>query len=388
MFSDSYKPRISGVVNAVEGFSEELRRRGHRVYIVAPAAPGYADSDRDVVRVPSVTLRRYPDFPLAPPWMPRAGRRLAALGLDVVHTHTPFLMGRVAAGVARRSSAPLVFTHHTLYTEYVHYVPLSAAVTRPAVRWYTTAFCNQCDCVIAPSRAVHDRLRAAGVRARIEVLTTGALTPEVFAPRDASWVRARFGIPAGAPLVVHVGRLGREKSVDDLLRAFARVAPEHDAHLLVVGGGPQEKALRDLAAQLGIAVRVTFAGPMPRVKALDCYAAGDLFATASRTETAGLVITEAMAVGLPVVAVASGGVPEAVADGETGLLAGDVEGLATVMRALLRDPGRRRRLAAQARERARTFSIEGITTSLLVIYESVQATRRPRTGMPARREYG
>ena len=372
MLSESYFPRISGVVHSLAAFVEALRRSGHRVYVVAPRYPGFVDGHPDVIRFPSVRLPHDPEFPLGIPITRSLWQRLLQIELDIVHAHAPFLMGAVSARLARMRGLPLVFTHHTLYDEYVHYARLPAWLTRPLVRRYTTAFANRCACVIAPSRFIAARLRRAGVTARIEVLSTGAIDPELFASLDPTWVRIAFGIPAGRPLLVTSSRLAREKSVDLVLRACAEIIRQRDALMLVVGGGPEEPALRQLVLDLGLDRYVIFAGLQPHRKALECVSAADVFVYASQTETQGLVVVEAMACGVPVVAVEAGGIPDAVRDGETGYLAPpSPAALAEKVIILLDHPERRAAMGQRAREVAREFSLLTLTDRLQEIYRSL-----------------
>ncbi len=376
MFSESYLPRISGVVHSLSAFVSALRAEGHRVFVVAPRVPGYQDTDPDVFRYPSIRTRE-PDFPLGFPYARGLWRTLGSLNLDLVHAHAPFLMGAAAARLARRRGLPLIFTHHTLYDEYVHYAPGPKRLLRPLTRWYTTRYANRCDCVIAPSHALAVRLRAQGVRSRIEVLATGALDPELFQSLDPSWVRPGFGLPPGPPLLVTASRLAKEKSVDLVLQAFAQVLRGHDALLLVVGGGPEEEALRQLAEQLNLGNRVVFAGMQPHRRAVECMAAADLFVYGSQTETQGLVIVEAMAVGVPAVAVKSLGVGDAVRDGVTGFLvppSADV--LTEKVIHLLDNLPLRRTMAARSKEAAQEFALPALTRRLVEIYRSLLLVRR------------
>jgi glycosyltransferase involved in cell wall biosynthesis len=375
MFSDSYLPRISGVVRSIESFVLELRRQGYRSFIFAPASEGYVDHDPDVVRFPSVRAPGVPDFPLAIPVARRFIADLRPRRLSVVHTHSPFLMGSAGRYAARRLRLPLVFTHHTMYSEYVHYVPLvSQRFSRDVVTRYTVRYCNRCALVIAPSQAVRAFLSREGVRARIEVLPTAGLDLARFERLDPSWVRRRYGIPHGAPLLITVGRIAREKRFDVLLAAFARAARGGRERLLVVGGGPQAAELREIASSLGIGAQVTFSGPLEHDRVLDCYAASDIFVFASPTETQGLVVVEAMAAGLPVVAVGAGGVAEAVGHGTTGLLAPlDPDALAAGMRMMVDDRGLRRRCAEAGRLAARDYAIDQIVQRLVGLYGQVAA---------------
>ncbi len=375
VFSDSYLPRISGVVRSIVSFVTELRRQGHHASIFAPAYRGYRDTDPDVVRFPSVRPPGHPDFPLAIPIDRAFLAKRRRQRLTVIHTHTPFVLGAAARYASRRLHLPLIFTHHTMYGEYVHYVPLvSERFSREVVTRYTARYCNQCTAVIAPSNAVKTMLQSIGVTSPVEVLATAGFELERFDRLDPSWVRPRFNIPPDVPLVITVGRLAPEKRFDILLAAFAEAARATPARLLVVGGGPEAKELRAVTAHLGLASQVVFSGPLEHERVLDCYAAADLFAFASATETQGLVVVEAMAAGLPVAAVRAGGVAEVVGDGETGLLAeSDVHALASVIRRLLDDAVLRRRLAHQGRAAARAYAIDELTNRLVRLYRDVAA---------------
>lgn len=376
MFSESYLPRISGVVHSLMAFTSSLRADGHHVLIVAPRVRGYHDDDSDVLRFPSVPTPQY-DFPIGIGYASAVWRALMAHRLDIVHTHAPFTMGSAAARLARRRGLPLVFTHHTLYDEFVHYVPGPPALLRPLTRWYVRRYADRCDCVIAPSAGVAARLRAQGVRSRIEVLPTAAVEVGRFASLDPSWVRGEFGLPPGTPLLVTASRLGKEKSVDLVLRAFAQVIARRDAVLLVVGGGPEEPALRRLAGQLHLGSRVAFAGQQPHRRTLECIAAADLFLYGSGTETQGLVIVEAMAAGVPAVAVNAGGVAEAVRQGITGFLVpASGAALAEKVIHLLDNAALRRTMAARAKEAAQEFALPALTRRLVEIYQSLLPARR------------
>ncbi|MDR5695512.1 MAG: glycosyltransferase family 4 protein [Armatimonadota bacterium] len=370
IFTDSYIPRVSGVVRSVEAFTRSLRKRGHQVYVFAPAYPGHYDQDGDLFRFPSLRLPRYPDFPFAIPYSRRILGRIPQLGLEVAHAHSPFLMGQVALCVAKRLGIPLVFTHHTLYTEYLHYVPLiSPRILRPVVLRYTTAYCNRCQCVIAPSQAVKTLLQAHGVTAPIEVVPTAGIEPEVFASADPTWVRQRFRIPWDRPVVITVSRLTKEKSVHLVIEAFREIHRVTGAFLLVVGGGPEERSLRDLARALGVSDAVVFTGALAHPLVIDCCMASDLFLFASQTETQGIVLVEAMAAGLPIVAVDAGGVRDAVVEGITGyLVPPDPRTLAEQAIQLLLDEERRRRMGGQARELAQSFAVDRLVEKLERIY--------------------
>jgi glycosyltransferase involved in cell wall biosynthesis len=372
-FSESYLPRISGVVHSIEMMADAVRQQGHRVVVVAPHYRNYMDRDPDVIRYPSI--RSGSEFPVAIPFSPPAWRRLQELGLHVIHTHSPFLMGNVGARLARVLRIPLIFTYHTLYDQYVHYIPwIGSSLTAPRVRAYAASYANRCDCVIAPSPTVAAQLRVQGVHTRIDVLATGVVDPVRFASLHPAWVRGSFGVPRDRPLVVTVSRLGKEKNVGLVLEAFALLRRRALAHLLVVGGGPEEAALRQHTARLGIAEVVHFAGLLAHQQALECMAAADLFLFASQTETQGLVVTEAMAAGVPVVAVAAGGVADTIRSDETGVLVPpSAEAMAEKGLRLLENPSVREKIRAQARTAATEYAPEVLSHRLIDLYRSLMS---------------
>lgn len=376
--SESYLPRVSGVVHSVDAFVGALREQGHRVVVVAPAYRGYRDAHPDIIRFPSIRIPRNTDFPLAIPYSSSGWHRLRTMGLDLVHTHSPFQMGLVGARLARSLRIPLVFTHHTLYDEYVHYIPwIGSRLTRPAVRAYTRAYANWCDCIIAPSRPIAARLRAQGVRTRIEVLATAVVDPHLFESLQPGWVRSSYGVPPAGALVATASRLAKEKSVELVLDAFAEVKKRHAAKLLVIGGGPEEASLRQRAVRVGIAADTIFTGLLPHRQTLECLAAADVFLFASQTETQGLVIAEAMAAGLPVVAVNAGGVSDTIRDGETGFLVPpQAQRLAEKTVLLLGDSARRQAMRAQAFAAVAQFSPEILAHQLVELYRSLISRRQ------------
>lgn len=378
MFSDSYLPYVSGVVRSIEIFTRELRSRGHTVSIFAPAYPNQGPDEPGVYRVPSIRTPYHREFTLAIPFSPQLARQVRELGVDVIHVHSPFIMGRVGARAARQLGLPLVFTHHTLYDQYVHYVPVAPpALTRRLTIRVVTAFANRCHQVIAPSRTVAERIRAQGITAPVRVIPTGIQTDRL-ASGDPGWLARTWGIPAGEPVLIYVGRLAKEKNLDFLLEAFAQVRQRVPrAWLVFVAGGPERAHLEARARELGIGPRLIMTGVLPYERVIDAYAGADLFVFASQTETQGMVIGEAMAAGLPVVAVAASGVTDLVRDGVDGYLtphqlAPFVERVVE----LLEHPEQRRQMGAEARRQAETISVARTTDALLEVYAAAEASLR------------
>ena len=375
LFTNNYLPFCGGVTISVETLRRGLEGRGHEVWTFAPRFPGAREDDPGVVRFPSIPAATYPEFALAVPWSPRIGRQVRNLDLDVFHAHHPFLLGPAARRLARRCARPLVFTYHTRYEKYAHYVPLTRPLVEAAALRLSTGFAARADAVIAPSALIRDQLRGRGVTAPIAVVPTGVDLVR-FRPSEQVAARHALGLGGDGPRVLYVGRLDREKSVDRVLLAFDRVAGTlGGARLWVVGQGKEAEPLRRLAAGLGAGSRVHFAGVRAHESLAAWYQAADLFLFASETETQGLVLAEAAACGLPAVAVSAPGCDEVVRDGETGILTkGDPAALAEAVIGLLLDGDRRRAMGARARQVAeQAFDVTLQITRTLDVYAEAQA---------------
>lgn len=370
LFTNNYLPFRGGVTTSVEMLRCGLEERGHEAWVFAPRfRRATADGDR-VVRYPSVPAATYPEFPLAVPFSLRIGRLARQLEFDVFHAHHPFLLGPAARRLARRHRRPLVFTYHTRYDKYAHYVPVRRSLVEAAAVRLSTAFAARADAVIAPSAVIRDELQARGVTVPVAVVPTG-VDLERFAPGDRGAARRALGLDARDMIVLYVGRLDREKSVDKVVLAFDRIAGTLPrSRLVLVGHGTEAERLRRLAAGLAVADQVHFLGARPHAALVPCYQAADLFLFASETETQGLVLAEAAACGVPAVAVDAPGCEEVVRDGETGVLTkGDSVALADAALGLLLDAERRRAMAARAREVAvRWFDVRLQIERTLAVY--------------------
>ncbi len=381
-FTDTYTPQINGVVTSIRLFARALERQGHAVYIFAPT-PRQPNDGPHVIRIPSVPFAFQPEMRLAALYSAHAHRLVRRANLDVIHSHDPFAIGLFGLAMAKRFRLPYIHTYHTLYPEYVHYV-WETQLTRDLAERLSREFCDQCDVVIAPSTKIHRALVDWGVRKPVVTLATGVDTGmlSVRDPDAVEALRRRFGIPATDRLLVFVGRLGKEKNVDLLIDAMSYMRTS-DVRLLVVGDGPDRGDLERHARRDRVADRVTFAGYLGREDVRAAYHASEALFFASTSETQGLVISEAMAAGLPVVAVNDLAVADAVADGVSGLLVSeDAAELAAAADRLLGDPGIRDAMAKASLVRALEMSIDKQAARLADVYWESLATR------PARRVSG
>ena len=375
LFTNNYLPFRGGVTTSVETLRRGLEARGHEAWVFAPRFNGVTDTGTRIVRYPSLPAATYPEFALAVPFSRAVERRVRAERFDVFHAHHPFLLGPAARRLARSEGRPLVFTYHTRYDKYAHYVPLPRVLVEAAAVGLSTRFARRADTVIAPSALVRDELAARGARAVTAVVPTG-VDLEHFSPGRAPEARARLGIAADERVLLYVGRLDREKSVGRVLAAFERVAGTvARTRLVLAGHGTEADALRHHARRLPVRDRIVFLGVRPHEDLVECYRAADLFVFASETETQGLVLAEAAACGLPAVTVSGPGCDEVVRDGETGLLTKpDAASLAEAAIGLLLDDERRARMAARARAVAeREFDVRLQIDRTLAVYEEASA---------------
>ena len=372
LFTNNYLPFRGGVTTSVETLRAGLAARGHQAWIFAPAARDAADPPF-VFRYPSIPAPTYPGFAVPVPGSPRLARLARGLRPDVVHVQHPFLLGGTGRRLARRLGVPLVFTYHTRYEKYAHYIPLPERLVAALAVRLACRFADRADLVVAPSSAIADTLRARGVRGAITVIPTG-VPLDLFRPGPPAAARTAVGLAPDRLVCLYVGRLDREKSVERVIEAFAVIAGAlPNAELLLIGQGSHAEALRRRATASPAADRIRLVGSQARESLPAFYQAADLFLFASETETQGLVLAEAHACGLPAVAVRASGVEEVVVDGETGLLTKPAaQDLADAAIGLLLDPGRRAAMGAAGRAiAARHFSAEGQVEAMVTRYAAL-----------------
>jgi len=384
--SDVYFPRVNGVSTSIRTFRGDLAREGVETILVAPEYPGApADTEPGIVRVPSGGVPLDPeDRRFHSGALKQVLNTELAARVDLVHIHTPFIAHYAAARFARAHQLPLVATYHTFFEDYLHhYVPiLPRGIGRWIARRFTLSQCADVAALISPSAPMRDALAAYGVTTPIEVLPTG-LAAESFAPGDGARFRQQFALPADQPLLLYVGRVAFEKNIDFLLRTFVRVLTRQpDALFVIAGEGPALAHLTRLARELGIQDAVRFIGYLDRSTELpDCYAAGDAFVFASRTETQGLVLLEAMAQSTPVVSTAELGTRSILTPDCGAFVVPEQEEAfaAAVMQALKLAPDAPRR--AKLRAHAESWASLAMARRLVSFYEQVKATSSEvRTG--------
>lgn len=390
-FTNYYHPVVNGVVRSVASFREVLMKQGHNVFVFAQSDGDYKDDEPFIFRYPSLPLPLPGDISAALPVSPFVEQLLPALKLDVIHTHHPILLGQTAARRAKELGVPLVFTFHTQYWEYTHYVPFPQEAIQDFIKnrvhkWLRN-YMRKCQHIIIPSESMKEILvRDYGLEDHYTVIPTGT-NLEPFQRANGKALRKKNGWQKDTVLI-SIGRLAPEKNWDTLLHAFARLLPEHPRlRLVLIGDGPGREDLEHLADELGVANRVTFVGALPFDEIPAYLKAADIFTFASVTETQGLATIEAMAAGLPVVAVDASGTRDIVKHGKQGFLVdNDADALAKGIRRLVADPEKMGRFRENALKRASLFDINRLGQQLVQVYEEAIESKRRNQFVTLRRD--
>jgi glycosyltransferase involved in cell wall biosynthesis len=338
-----------------------------------------AKSEAIVERVPSLRHFNGSEFSVRLPLATALSDRLDEFQADIIHAHHPFLLGDTALRVAMNKNVPIIFTHHTRYEDYTHYVPFSETMKEVAIQ-IPTHFANLCDGVIAPSESIARMIRRRGVTTAMTVIPTG-IDVKAFASADGARFRERMKIPSDCFVVGHVGRLALEKNLGYLSEAVALfLKRETNARFLVVGDGPWREELKAVFARHGVADRLLLAGKRTGRVLREAYRAMNVFAFASKSETQGMVVAEAMAAGVPVVALNAPGVREVVRDGANGFLlpAGESESAFAEALARCGPAEERAKLSEGAVATAAQFSREQSARRALAFYEEMRRATRAR----------
>ncbi|MCW8884505.1 MAG: glycosyltransferase [Motiliproteus sp.] len=376
MISDVYFPRINGVSTSIQTFRSELHNQGHEVTLVVPAYPTATNDESGIIRIPSRGLINDPEDRMMK--IGEVYKRTDALkagGYDLIHIQTPFVAHYAGMKLSKLLGIPTVESYHTFFEEYLyHYVPLlPKSWMRYAARSFTRSQCNDVDAVVVPSIAMLEVLRAYGVDCPAEVIPTG-IDQSCFTEGCGDRFRKQHDIDSQRPTLVHVGRIAHEKNIDFLLQVICRLKQSLPKILLIVAGeGPALKHLKQLGRKLDIEKNLLFVGYLERKSELpDCYRAGDAFVFASRTETQGLVLLEAMALGVPVISTAVMGTRDIVEPQRGAVHAEeDVEQFSQQTLKLLADPQRRKQVASDAKQFADTWSVPNLTRKLANLYSSL-----------------
>lgn len=365
-FTEIYHPVVNGVVASVDALADGLRARGHQVYCFAPRMPGYPEPDGPVFRMPSLPLPTRTAYRLTLPFVSRRNLNGIVKRLSLIHVHSPFVTGWMGMRYARRYGMPLVYTYHTQLEAYAHYVPFDPNLTRFATSRLTRAFANAADAVVVPTPAMAARLGDLGVTARIEVVPSGIDVARFGSGRRDQALRARLGVERDDRMLLYVGRLAKEKSIELLLGALVHARDER-LKLIVAGDGPHRRELERRSQEAGVSGSTRFLGTVERHELPDLYASADAFLMPSMTETQGLVLVEALAAGARVIAVDAPQNRDVL--GAAGVIVPPApEALAAAVQAVVTEESP---VASTAKRVALSFSIDLQIERMQALYESL-----------------
>lgn len=375
MMTNTYLPHVGGVARSVGAFTNEYRRRGHRVIVVAPEYKEVPQEDFDTIRIPAIQNFNGSDFSVVLPVPGFLQTKLKDYKPDVIHSHHPFLIGSTALRIASKFQVPLVYTHHTLFEEYLHYVPVDLPRMKTFVTNLSSGYANLSDHVIAPSQSVKDFLLQQGVASPISIIPTG-VDIDRFEHGNRRGFRRRCGISQQDFVIGHVGRLAAEKNLSFLAEAVSAFMQKYpNAHFVVVGGGPWQETIEQIFKAHKVNWRLHMLGKLEGQDLVDAYHSMDVFAFSSKSETQGLVLVEAMAAGTPVIALEASGVRDVLKHRESGFMltseSVDVfaEGIEWIYRLSTRQ---RNELVQNAKQTARRFSIETTAEQALNLYDRLR----------------
>lgn len=381
LFSDTFPPDINGVANSTSILRNELKKHGHEVYVVAPrAGRGWAEwnEDHTVLRLAGIELKQLYGYVMTSPFHINALNEIRKLNLDVIHAQTEFGVGIFARICAKNLSIPLVSTYHTTYEDYTHYANLFNSEkfdqeAKRAVAYLSRLYGDSSVEVIAPSMKTKELLEKYHVRSDIHVVPTG-LELDRFRPgtnpEKRAEIRNRFSIPLDAKLVIYVGRIAEEKSLDMVIDGFAEADQRGDhVYFLIVGSGPDADKEKQKVESLGLSDRIIFAGAVPSAEVADYYRCADAFVSASLSETQGMTFIEALASGLPLFARKDVVLEDLLLDGKTGWYFTDAHDLADRLEGFLSTSDEvLKQMSEAALEQVKPYSSETFYEKVLQVY--------------------
>ena len=369
--TDLYTPTINGVVTSIVSLKKSLEKLGHDVRVLTLADYGYINEVDHVYAVSSLNVDKvYPGARVKLFSDRSIIRDLIEWQPDVVHTQSEFSTFRMAKQIAQYLNIPIVHTYHTVYEDYTHYFSPSRTTGRKIVSLFTKRVLNEVESVIAPTNKVENILNKYGIAQPITVIPTGIQLErfeERISEEDRRAFRAQYDIPEDAFLLVSLGRLGKEKNIDEIL--FFLSLLKQDVYFLIVGDGPHKVNLMNKVSELGLDSRVRFTGMVSPLDVAKYYQVGDLFVCASTSETQGLTYIEALASGIPALCRADASIENVIINGQTGYQYHHYKEFESALYALMKNKAHYQKLATQAKDFVtRNYSSQAFGLNVSIIY--------------------
>ena len=372
IFSDTYIPQINGVSTSIEMLRKGLEKMGHKVYIVTvnPSNLKYI-YEKKVLKIPGIPIGIF-DYRLTSVYPARAIKKIKNWNLDIIHSQTEFGIGTFARIIAKQLDIPLVHTYHTMYEDYVHYITKGyfKKTSKKIVEYLTLFYCDQTATeLIVPTKKAHDLFKEKyKVKRNVNIIPTGIEIEKYskhYSIDKINKLKQKLNIQ-DETVLLFVGRLGLEKSVDFLIENHKSI----NAKLLIIGDGPERENLEKLVNKLNLQDKVIFTGKVPLKDIGMYYKLGDIFVTASKTETQGLTVIEALSSSLPVVAINDESFLEPIKNDYNGYLFDNKNEYVNYINELINDKNKLMKLSINAYESSLKFSNKVFATKVLDVYKN------------------
>jgi 1,2-diacylglycerol 3-alpha-glucosyltransferase len=370
--TDLYLPAINGVVTSTVSLKKSLEELGHEVKVLTLSKEDYIDEEADIYAVSSFNVNKiYPGARVRFFNDRTALKTMIEWHPEIIHTHSEFSTFRMAKFIAQFLNIPIVHTYHTIYEDYTHYFSPNKKTGRKLVSIMTRKVLNNVTEVIAPTEKVYNLLENYGVTQPISTIPTGIqlsrFTHE-YSNADCLALRQKYNIPVEAFLLISLGRLGKEKNIEEIINYLAR--KENDIYFLIVGDGPNRESLADLTKETEISARVIFTGMIKPEHVPLFYQTADLFVSASTSETQGLTYIEALASGIPALCRLDESIENVVINGETGYQYQTFDEFWGYLNVFLNDAGKYQHMATAARKLAlENYSSKSFGQSVEKVYK-------------------
>jgi len=380
IFTNNYLPNPYGVSGSIESFRKQFEKHGHTVYIFAPNYKDYQDENFRVFRYPALDIQYKIKFPLAIPYSRKMDKIIDNLKFDIIHSQHPDLLGTAAKKWAKKKNVPLVFTWHTLYDQYTHFVPLipeklaNRIVINQAVK-----YANKSDLVITPTDSVRKIIKNWGVTNKNIISISTGVEEEFYQNPDRNKIRNKFNIKENETLLLLVSRLTQEKNIEFLFNLVIKVLKNSkNAKFLIAGDGYLLPKLEKIARENKLEDKIFFAGIVEKEEIKNYYSAGDIFIYASKSETQGMIVSEAMYCGLPIIAVNATGICDLVQNNVNGFLVPENENAFSIaVEKLIKDSELRKKFSEESRRIAReNFTDKICAEKMLAVYNKLVASNK------------
>jgi glycosyltransferase involved in cell wall biosynthesis len=376
-FTNCYKPLINGVVSSIVSLKEAFEKKGHETYVFAPRVEDFKDEEENIFRYHSINLTHKVKYPIAIPLSLKAGQVITRFKPDIIHLHHPFVLSMPAIMYAARLKIPKVLTIHTQYERYAYYVsPIPQLITHEAIRRIIFNLADKVDVITTPSQSMKEMISNYRIKKEIVVIPN-AIDINIFRKKNEQKVellKKELQLTQGDIVILYVGRVSLEKNIDKIIKALAIIRDKKidNFQFIVVGEGTAVKQLKNLADSLKLTERIKFVGAINREMVIDYYQIADVFAFSSTSETFGMVIIEALASGLPVLAVKAPGAVDIIRNGFNGILVeDDISQFAEQLRNLIQNKELRQKLSLNALQNVQHYSTDTVTDQILDLYNKL-----------------